>query len=122
MDTNASVDLAAREELEKTRLALDDLQYTLQQIYGKCAPVMIIYGSQARKEATPLSDIDLLLIYPHSIKPGKEITRLSPILADLNLRYQVLVSVLPMSRSDYQKTDSPLLKNIRLEGKMLKSI
>ncbi len=122
MNTKESAGLTAVEELEKTRNALNDLQRALQQIYGKRTPVMMIYGSQARNEATPSSDIDILLIYSHSIKPGKEITRLSAILADLNLRYQVLVSVLPMSRSDYQKTESPLLKNIRLEGVTLESI
>jgi predicted nucleotidyltransferase len=78
------------------------LQRALQQLYGKHAPVIMVYGSQARKEARSSSDIDILLIFSHSIKPGKEITRLSAILADLNLRYQVLVSVLPVSQSNYQ--------------------
>jgi predicted nucleotidyltransferase len=112
----------AIEELEKTRSALHELQHALQQVYGKRAPAMMIYGSQARKEATFSSDIDILLIYPHSVKPGKEITRLSAVLADLNLRYQVLVSVLPISKNEYQTTKSPLLKNIWLEGVTLESI
>jgi hypothetical protein len=54
--------------------------------------------------------------------PGKEIARLSVILANLNLHYQVLVSVLPISKSDYQNSESALLKNIRLEGVTLESI
>ena len=83
---------------------------------------MMIYGSQARKDATSSSDIDVLLIYPRSVKPGKEITRLSAALADLNIRYQVLVSVMPISKDDYLTAESPLLKNIRLEGVTLDSI
>jgi predicted nucleotidyltransferase len=110
------------EELEKTREALKDLQLALPQIYGGTAPTIMIYGSYARKEATSSSDIDILLIYPYPVKPGKEITRMSAILADLNLRYQVLVSVLPISQNDYLRTESPLLKNIRLEGVTLESI
>jgi uncharacterized protein len=112
----------ATEELENTRNSLIELQRALEQLYGRRAPTMMIYGSQARKHATSSSDIDILLIYPRSVKPGKEITRLSAILADLNMRYQVLVSVLPISKDDYLQTQSPLLKNIRLEGVTLDSV
>jgi len=122
MITKEPAGATATEELERTRNALKDLQHALQQLYGRRAPAMMIYGSQARKHATSSSDIDVLLIYPRSVKPGKEITRLSAILADLNLRYQVLVSVLPISKNEYQTTKSPLLKNIRLEGVTLESI
>ena len=122
MITKEPAGATATEELERTRNALKDLQRALQQLYGSRVPAMMIYGSQARKHATSSSDIDVLLIYPRSVKPGKEITRLSAILADLNLRYQVLVSVLPISKNNYIRTDSPLLKNIRLEGVTLESI
>ena len=122
MITKEPAGATATEELERTRNALKDLQRALQQLYGRRAPAMMIYGSQARKHATSSSDIDILLIYSHSVKPGREITRLSAVLADLNIRYQVLVSVLPISKNEYQTTKSPLLKNIRLEGVTLESI
>ncbi len=115
MNANNPANSTITEEPRLTRNALKDFQHSLKEIYGQ-APLMRVYGSQARKEATPASDIDVLLIYPHSINPGSEITRLSGILADLNLRYQVLISILPVSQSDYQKLDSPLMKNIRNEG------
>ena len=103
-------------ELERTRQALSDLQGAVERMYGKRAPRMLVYGSQARQTAHAASDIDVALIYSQTIKPGVEIQRLSPILAELNLRYQVLVSVLPIRLTDYQKADTPFINNIQREG------
>ena len=122
MHTNEPASKSDIGELKSTRAALPELQSALLKLYGKRAPLMIIYGSHARKDSTESSDIDVLLIYPHSVKPGEEIARLSATLADLNLRYQVLVSILPISETDYSKAKSPLLKNIHHEGVTLEFI
>ena len=103
-------------ELDRTRQALSDLQIGVEKVYGKRSPRILVYGSQARHTAHSASDIDVALIFSDEIKPGQEIQRLSPILAELNLRYQVLVSVLPISLQDYQKAASPFLNNLQREG------
>jgi hypothetical protein len=56
------------------------------------------------------------LLYPRTIQPGREIRRVSAILANLNLRYQVLISVLPAKESDFQQAGGVFWHNLRNEG------
>ena len=86
------------------------------------APIVKVYGSQARGEATSASDIDVLLIYPDEIQPGREILQLRDILSKINLRYQELIAVLPVSEKDYQNRSTPLWMNIRQEGASIDAI
>ena len=98
------------------KAALTELQAGLKKLYGSNSPLLLVYGSYARGEAHPHSDIDVLLIYSSDILPGEEIHRVSALLADLNLRYQVLVSVLPTSEKQYKDEKSGFWENIRQEG------
>ena len=98
-------------------IALHDLYAGLRQLYGPRTPRVVLYGSYARGEAHAESDIDVLLIFPDpTIRPGAEITHLSYLLADLNLRYEILVSVVPTTQHQYQTADEPFWKNVRREG------
>ena len=99
--------------------ALSEFAAALRSIYGQDAPRIIAYGSYARKQMTAGSDIDLLLLYPGDIRSGQEIVRVSPVLADMNLRYHVLISVLPVSRADYDKAVGAFWQNVRREGVVL---
>lgn len=96
--------------------ALRDLRDALRQLYGPQAPRVLLYGSYARGEATDTSDIDVLLLYPQQVLSGSEIQRLGEVLADLNLRYQVLISVLPASQNDLQTAQGAFWNNIRKEA------
>jgi predicted nucleotidyltransferase len=100
----------------KLQVALHDLHLGLRQLYGARAPRIVLYGSYARGKAHANSDIDVLLLFTEMIRPGAEITRISQLLADLNLRYQVLVSVVPATLQQYQEASGPFWKNIRREG------
>ncbi len=104
---------------QEVKNALRDLRISLRHLYGKQAPSVLLYGSFARGEAEETSDVDVLLIYPAEVPTGPEIYRLGAILSDLNLRYQVLVSVLPVSEQAYQNSTDIFWKNIRQEGVLL---
>ena len=109
-------------ERQTVRAALRDLQAELRQLYGPRAPLALVYGSYARGEENPNSDIDILLLYPRAIQPGKEIERVSAILAGLNLRYQVLISILPARKTDYRRAAGAFWQNIRREGVPIEQI
>jgi len=98
------------------KAALHDLRNALIELYHQDTPKLLVYGSQARGEARQTSDIDVLLLYPNEVNPGLEIRRVSPILADLNLRYQVLISVLPIVEKTYQSEQSLFWENVRRES------
>ncbi len=95
---------------------LTEFKAEIKSIYGKKLKKVILYGSWARGEATKESDIDLVVIFKDKIIPGKEIDRMNDIITDINLKYDTLISVYPVSDKDYTTINSPLLLNVRKEG------
>ncbi|MFQ5962909.1 MAG: nucleotidyltransferase family protein [Candidatus Scalinduaceae bacterium] len=95
---------------------LQNFKTEISKLYGKRLKKVILYGSFARNEATEDSDIDILVMLEGRISPGKEIDRMIDIITDINLKYQVLISVYPISENDYLNVKSPLLLNVRKEG------
>lgn len=109
-------------ERAAVKSAMRNFEAELQSFYGDYAPEIRVYGSQARGEATPDSDIDVLLLFQRPVNPGKEIQRLAPLLADLNLRYGVLISVLPASENEYRQSSEMFWMNVRKEGVRIEAI
>jgi predicted nucleotidyltransferase len=102
--------------IDMVRAALRELERSLAVLYGSRVPAVLVYGSYARGEANSESDVDVLLVYPDTVQPGREISRLSGILADLNIRYEVLIAVLPVSRATYRSQTGMFWENVRREG------
>ena len=83
---------------------------------GKNLKDIILYGSYSRGEATEESDIDLLVMLKGEISPGKEIDRMIDIITEINLKYDTLLSVYPVSEEKFRSINSPIFLNIRREG------
>lgn len=94
---------------------LRTLREALENRYGADLQDLILFGSEARREAHEDSDIDIVLVLRRQVQPGAEIAQLGDILADLNLRYGRLVSVIPTSQSHYEAQE-PFWRNVRAEG------
>lgn len=101
---------------EKIREILQEFKAEIKQLYGRKLKNVLLYGSWARGDATEDSDMDLVVTLDGSVTPGKEIDRMIDIITDVNLKHGVLISVYPVSESDYVRVNSPLLMNIRREG------
>lgn len=95
---------------------LSELATALRARYRERFLDLIVYGSEARGDAGPHSDIDVLLILTEAGKPSKEVDHIADILADFNLRYGVLLSVLPVTREKFDKGEGPFWRNVRREG------
>ncbi|MGH7493338.1 MAG: nucleotidyltransferase family protein [bacterium] len=95
---------------------IQDINRSLQRIYGKRLKKIILFGSHARGQATSESDVDLLIVLDQLSSLRQEVEKLVPVVARLNLKYGVLASCLPVSVSAYEDARCPLFVNIQREG------
>jgi predicted nucleotidyltransferase len=67
-------------------------------------------------EATPESDIDLLVVLAGEVTSAQELDRMIEIIADINLNYDTLLSVYPISAEDYATLNMLLtpIKSLRI--------
>ena len=100
----------------KLNALLNDFREGLQELHGERLVHLILFGSHARQESTPESDIDVMVVLKDTISPGDEIFRMSEIKTAVNLQYDELISVIPISETDYQNRHTPLLEAIHQEG------
>ena len=98
---------------------LTRLKKELYDLYGDRLQHLTLFGSQARGDAEPGSDIDVLVVLKSPVNPGEEIKRTGKAIADLSLEYDVVISCIFMDETHYQTRNGSLLRNIRKEGVLL---
>lgn len=108
--------MEARQKSPTIEEVLKVFKEKARDLYGSRLKQVVLYGSWARGEATVDSDIDLLVTLKGDVTPGQEIDRMIDIITDINLKFDVVISVYPVSETNYLKDNSPLLLNIRREG------
>lgn len=103
--------------MDKTLSAiLRELRSRFEELYGERLVQMILYGSQARGDADPGSDIDVLVVLKGDVSPCDEIARTEDIVADISLEHNAVVCCVFVSQEDFDCEQSPLLINVRREG------
>jgi uncharacterized protein len=95
---------------------LATLRDYLEALYGDRLAAIILYGSQARDEATPHSDIDILVTLHDTFDYVTEVNRTTPFIADLCLDQEVLISVTFAPDRQFRETQTPFFMNLRREG------
>ncbi|MDO8550487.1 MAG: nucleotidyltransferase domain-containing protein, partial [Ignavibacteria bacterium] len=95
---------------------IKEFKKELKNLYGEKFKKIILFGSYAKGKFNENSDIDLVIVLKSIESPGREIDRMIDIITEINLKYNVLLSVVPVSINDYKNLNSPLLINIRKEG------
>ena len=94
----------------------------LGEVYHAVSPVLPIqdaylYGSYARGDFRPASDVDIMLVSP---LPEPEIRRrrrqVSNIVGELCLRHDVLISVALRSQEQFHPQALPYYRNVVTEG------
>jgi predicted nucleotidyltransferase len=95
---------------------LQEFSAALRERYGDRFRGLWLYGSQARGEAGSESDVDILLVLREVTHPSREIDRIADLLVDFNLRWGVLLSVLPVDEYTLKAAEGPFWRNVRQEG------
>jgi predicted nucleotidyltransferase len=98
------------------RPILDEFRRQLETIYDGRMVSLVLYGSQARGDAEPGSDIDVLVVLEGPVAPGREIERTTNIVADLALRFNEVISCVFMDEARFRLRNGPFLRNVRREG------
>ncbi|KYK31239.1 MAG: nucleotidyltransferase domain-containing protein [Theionarchaea archaeon] len=100
----------------KIERILREFKEEVQDLYGNRLKTILLYGSWARGDAGRYSDIDVAVVLKGDVAPGKEIDKMIDTITEINMKYNVLLSVYPVSETTYNTVKSPLLLNIQKEG------
>ena len=108
--------IAKKFDKESINDILQELKSALIGIYGSRFKKLILYGSFARNDAGPDSDIDVMVVLGDIASPAREIDAMLDVVTDLNLKYNVLISVYPVSEYSLRTVKSPLILSVSREG------
>jgi predicted nucleotidyltransferase len=92
------------------------LRMRLDELYGPRLVRVVLFGSQARGDAEPESDIDVLVVLKGEVNPGEEIGRSGRVVTEISLAHDVVISCVFMDEQRFVHRNGPLLRNIRREG------
>jgi predicted nucleotidyltransferase len=95
---------------------LKRLHSDLGAIYGDEIHAVYLYGSQARGEAHPDSDVDILVILRDEFDYFNVVEKTSHITSALSLEYETVISCVFVTQRDFEQRQTPLLLNVRREG------
>jgi len=88
----------------------------LERHYGARLKGLVLYGSMARDQAEPESDIDLLVLLSEPFDYFIELRRIVDILYPLQLETDRLISAKPVSLDDFEQGRFQLYRNAKREG------
>jgi predicted nucleotidyltransferase len=94
---------------------LNEYRQRLSEILGDDLDSVLLYGSQARGEASAGSDVDVLCIMKKSFDYGDLISRTSLATAEISLKHDIVISRVFVTHDAYTSEDSPFLMNVRKE-------
>lgn len=95
---------------------LEELKEGLAELYGPRFRGLILFGSYARGEAEPGSDIDVAIILDDYESDFAEITRSDKIAGPLSLENDALISLLHLRERELEDPWQPVHFNILREG------
>lgn len=88
----------------------------LSKVYGSRLKGIILYGSEARGEAEPDSDIDMLVILDGGVNLWEDIRKIVDAIYPLQLEVMRPIHALPVDVADYEAGEYALYRNAKRDG------
>ncbi|MBM3127765.1 MAG: nucleotidyltransferase domain-containing protein [Chloroflexi bacterium] len=89
---------------------------TLADYYGAQFKGLILYGSVARDQASPASDIDLLVLLSRPFNYFDELREIIELLYPIQLESDRLISAKPASLDEFERGIIQLYRSAKREG------
>lgn len=93
-----------------------DVARDLRQLYGERLGSVLLFGSWARGDAHPESDIDLLVILDQVDSVWDELRRMDAVLWRHSFDNDTVVTALPVAKGDVEERKKPVLVRAQAEG------
>jgi Uncharacterised protein family (UPF0158)/Nucleotidyltransferase domain len=121
----ADRELKARQdpELPKSAAGFDPVEIAtavagdLRTLYGVRLRRLLLFGSWARGDAHPESDIDLLVVLDKVDSPWEELRRMDEILWRHSYESNAVISAVPVAEGAFADATEPLVIRARTEGR-----
>lgn len=105
-----------QEELLDKKILLARIKTRLQDVYGDRLRGVVLYGSEARGEATLESDIDILVLLTGPVALGKELRTIINALYPLQLEMDRVLEAFPVDEADYLRGEYAWYREAQKEG------
>jgi predicted nucleotidyltransferase len=97
------------------KAALKELKQGLWSVYGRRLRGVYLYGSYARGDFDAKSDVDVLVVLGGPIEPGDEIARINDVATEICLKYDLVISTMPVARGEFDNDSQAFIEQVRDE-------
>ena len=98
------------------RELLPEIKSRLQEAYGERLRGVVLYGSQARGDARPDSDIDILVLLDGPVQDWVDLRRATDAVYPLILQHSIIIDAHPVDAQLFEREESPLFTLAHQEG------
>jgi predicted nucleotidyltransferase len=95
---------------------LKRIRGSLEEAFRERLKGIVLYGSEARGEATSESDIDILVLLTGPIKLGRDLRTIIHALYPLQLEIERVIDATPVSVDVYEAGEYALYRNAKRDG------
>ncbi len=103
-------------ESQMLNVLLAELKEELTRLYADRLCGIYLFGSYARQEQDPESDLDVLIVLRDMDRYTSEIKHTGETISRLSLKYSITISRTFVREIDWKMGDTPLLRNVREEA------
>ena len=95
---------------------LERIKTSLSDVFKDRLQGVVLYGSEARGNAAPDNDIDVLVLLSGPVILGQELRTIIEVLYPLQLEVERPIHALPVDIQLYEAAEFVLFRNARQEG------
>ena len=95
---------------------LREYRRRLEEIYGPRLLRLVLFGSRARGDADPDSDIDVLIVLSGPFDDWAETQRTSKVTSKVSIKFDTDIARIFATPKDYAEKTLPFYEAIRREG------